>query len=201
MSATISPQYLRRSGARIQSSSLNSERTAIFDIMSTMASEIRQQPAAIEKTLKAEWRKAVKLREYFAQHPVRLIILAARGTSDNAAQFGRYLIEISTGIPVSLAAPSVFTLYGGKMNLQGCGRCRDFAIGRIHRHQYRSGKGQSQRRLYCRYHERGGEHASETGRACVLWSGPAKNAACGHQDLYRPASLLLPAGLRARRTA
>ncbi len=86
--------------------------------MSTMASEIRQQPEAIEKTLKAEWRKAVKLREYFAQHPVRLVVLAARGTSDNAAQFGRYLLEISTGIPVSLAAPSVITLYGSKVNLQ-----------------------------------------------------------------------------------
>jgi glucosamine--fructose-6-phosphate aminotransferase (isomerizing) len=83
-----------------------------------MAAEIRQQPAVIEKTLKAEWRNAVKLREHFAHHPVRLIVLAARGTSDNAAQFGRYLLEISTGIPVSLAAPSVFTLYGGKLNLQ-----------------------------------------------------------------------------------
>ncbi len=86
--------------------------------MSTMASEIRQQPEAIEKTLKAEWRKAVKLREYFKAHPVRLVVLAARGTSDNAAQFGRYLIEISTGIPVSLAAPSVFTLYNGKVDLR-----------------------------------------------------------------------------------
>ena len=84
-----------------------------------MAAEIRQQPAVIEKTLKAEWRNAVKLREYFVHHPVRLIVLAARGTSDNAAQFGRYLLEISTGIPVSLAAPSVFTLYGGQMNLEG----------------------------------------------------------------------------------
>ena len=83
-----------------------------------MAAEIRQQPAAIEKTLKAEWRNAVKLREYFANHPVRLIVLAARGTSDNAAQFGRYLLEITTGIPVSLAAPSVFTLYGGRLELQ-----------------------------------------------------------------------------------
>jgi glucosamine--fructose-6-phosphate aminotransferase (isomerizing) len=83
-----------------------------------MAAEIRQQPQVIEKTLKAEWRNAVKLRAYFAQHPVRLIVLAARGTSDNAAQFGRYLLEISTGIPVSLAAPSVFTLYGGRMNFE-----------------------------------------------------------------------------------
>jgi glutamine---fructose-6-phosphate transaminase (isomerizing) len=86
--------------------------------MSTMREEIRQQPAAIEHTLKAEWRRAEKLRRYFEQNPVRLIVLAARGTSDNAAQFGRYLLEISTGIPVSLAAPSVFTLYRSQLNLK-----------------------------------------------------------------------------------
>src|SRR5450631_2872599 len=79
--------------------------------MSTMAAEIRQQPGAIERTLKAEWRNAVKLREYFVHHRPRLIVLAARGTSDNAAQFGRYLLEITTGIPVSLAAPAIHTLY------------------------------------------------------------------------------------------
>ena len=38
-------------------------------------------------------------------------MLVARGTSDNAALFGRYLLEITTGIPVSLAAPSIATLY------------------------------------------------------------------------------------------
>ena len=42
----------------------------------------------------------------------RLVVLAARGTSDNAALFGRYLIEMTTGLPVSLAAPSIQTLYG-----------------------------------------------------------------------------------------
>ena len=41
----------------------------------------------------------------------------ARGTSDNAAQFGRYLLEICTGIPVSLAAPSVYTLYRSSIQL------------------------------------------------------------------------------------
>ncbi|HEX4808963.1 MAG TPA: SIS domain-containing protein [Bryobacteraceae bacterium] len=87
--------------------------------MSTMRDEIRQQPAAIERTLKAEWRHAEKLRAMFQKNPPRLIVLAARGTSDNAAQFGRYLLEITTGIPVSLAAPSVYTLYGAKVNLTG----------------------------------------------------------------------------------
>ena len=44
-------------------------------------------------------------------------MLVARGSSDNAALFGRYLLEIKTGIPVSLAAPSVYTLYGGQLKL------------------------------------------------------------------------------------
>ena len=84
-----------------------------------MRDEIWQQPEAIDRTLKEEWYRAEQLRRYFEQHRVRLIVLAARGTSDNAAQFGRYLLEISTGIPVSLAAPSVFTLYGSQVNLTG----------------------------------------------------------------------------------
>ncbi len=84
-----------------------------------MCDEIRQQPEAIERTLLAEWGHAEQLRQHFNKHPVRTIILAARGTSDNAAQFGRYLLEITTGIPVSLAAPSVITLYRSQLQLQG----------------------------------------------------------------------------------
>jgi len=86
--------------------------------MSTMRDEISQQPAAIERTLKTEWNCAERLRAHFERNPVRLIVLAARGTSDNAAQFGRYLLEITTGIPVSLAAPSVFTLYRSDLDLK-----------------------------------------------------------------------------------
>jgi glucosamine--fructose-6-phosphate aminotransferase (isomerizing) len=86
--------------------------------MSTMRDEIRQQPEALERTLSAEWHHAEALRRHFEQHPPSLIILAARGTSDNAAQFGRYLLEITTGIPVSLAAPSVFTLYESRLQLK-----------------------------------------------------------------------------------
>lgn len=85
-----------------------------------MRDEIRQQPVTIERTLKAEWRRARKLRRHFEQNPVQFVILAARGTSDNAAQFGRYLIEITTGIPVSLAAPSVATLYRSTLKVKGC---------------------------------------------------------------------------------
>ncbi|WP_031496817.1 SIS domain-containing protein [Bryobacter aggregatus] len=86
--------------------------------MSKMLEEIRQQPEALSKTLQQEWKGIEKLKKQFEAYPPRLIVLAARGTSDNAAQFGRYLLELLTGIPVSLAAPSIYTLYDRKMNLE-----------------------------------------------------------------------------------
>jgi glutamine---fructose-6-phosphate transaminase (isomerizing) len=86
--------------------------------MSKMLEEIRQQPVTLERTLRGEVKRIEKFRKRLEQHRPRLIVLAARGTSDNAAQFGRYLLEIATGIPVSLAAPSIFTLYGGSLDLR-----------------------------------------------------------------------------------
>jgi len=76
-----------------------------------MLEEIRQQPAVLARTLAAEARHIEKFKNAIAARRPKLIVLAARGTSDNAAQFGRYLLEITTGIPVSLAAPSIHTLY------------------------------------------------------------------------------------------
>ncbi|MBI2688845.1 MAG: SIS domain-containing protein [Acidobacteria bacterium] len=84
--------------------------------MSKMLEEIRQQPSALERTFRSEWKGVEKLKARFAKSRPKFIILAARGTSDNAAQFGRYLLEIATGIPVSLAAPSIFTLYGARVD-------------------------------------------------------------------------------------
>jgi glucosamine--fructose-6-phosphate aminotransferase (isomerizing) len=86
--------------------------------MSKMLEEIRQQPSALERTLRQEMRTAERLRARLADRPPRFVMLVARGTSDNAAQFGRYLVEITTGIPVSLAAPSVYTLYNSSLRLK-----------------------------------------------------------------------------------
>ncbi len=86
--------------------------------MSMMWDEICEQPAALAETLREEWPRLQALRRHFAEHPVQMIVLAARGTSDNAAQFGRYLLEITTSIPVSLAGASVVTLYGANLKLK-----------------------------------------------------------------------------------
>jgi glutamine---fructose-6-phosphate transaminase (isomerizing) len=83
-----------------------------------MLDEIREQPVALERTLKSELRKIERFKSLLEKRRPRLIVLAARGTSDNAAQFGRYLLEIATGIPVSLAAPSIYTLYNGSVDMR-----------------------------------------------------------------------------------
>src|SRR5437016_3185639 len=84
--------------------------------MSRMLDEIRQQPEALQRTLSGELRRVERFRRVMEKKPPRLIVLVARGTSDNAALFGRYLLEITTGIPVSLAAPSIATLYEARVN-------------------------------------------------------------------------------------
>jgi glucosamine--fructose-6-phosphate aminotransferase (isomerizing) len=86
--------------------------------MSKMLEEIREQPEALERTLRLGLKPAARLAREIALKRPKLIILAARGTSDNAAQLGRYLLEIATGIPVSLAAPSLYTLYHAKIDLK-----------------------------------------------------------------------------------
>src|ERR1051326_3610130 len=87
--------------------------------MSRMLEEIRQQPSVLARTLAGEIRQVEKFKKRIAAQRPSLIVLVERGTSDNAALFGRYLIEILTGIPVSLAAPSITTLYGTPMNYRG----------------------------------------------------------------------------------
>jgi glucosamine--fructose-6-phosphate aminotransferase (isomerizing) len=86
--------------------------------MSKMLEEIREQPEALERTFRGELAAVEELKARLQRNRPSLIFLAARGTSDNAAQFGRYLLEITTGIPVSLAAPSIFTLYEASIELK-----------------------------------------------------------------------------------
>lgn len=82
-----------------------------------MLQEISEQPAALEKTILAETPKLSSLKRHFSAREIDLVVLVARGSSDNAALFGRYLLEITCGIPVSLAAPSVHTLYDADLDM------------------------------------------------------------------------------------
>src|SRR5262245_40783302 len=85
--------------------------------MSLMLTEIYEQPSALARTISEEQQKIFRLAKTINARDIDLIVLVARGSSDNAALFGRYLLEITTGIPVSLSAPSVHTIYDAKLRL------------------------------------------------------------------------------------
>ena len=86
--------------------------------LSLMLQEISEQPEALARTIQEERSRISRLGKILRERAVDLIVLVARGSSDNAALFGRYLLEITTGIPVSLSAPSVHTLYKAQLKLR-----------------------------------------------------------------------------------
>src|SRR4026208_2591883 len=83
-----------------------------------MLEEIAVQPEALARTIAEERGKISRLGKLLRDRDIELIVLVARGSSDNAALFGRYLLEITTGIPVSLSAPAVYTPSQAKLNLK-----------------------------------------------------------------------------------
>lgn len=82
-----------------------------------MATEMAEQPEAIARTLAALRPLRPRIRE-LAQDRGQ-ILFVARGSSDNAAIYGRYLLEVHAGRVASLAAPSVATHYRSRLDLSG----------------------------------------------------------------------------------
>jgi glucosamine--fructose-6-phosphate aminotransferase (isomerizing) len=80
-----------------------------------MRREIAEQGAAVTATLEEVRRQAERVRA--AMSGRRHILFVARGSSDNAAIYGRYLVETHLGIQASLAAPSVATHYRARLDL------------------------------------------------------------------------------------
>lgn len=83
-----------------------------------MLNEIHEQPAAIRRLVTEGRESIASLAEEIKKRDIRYGMIAARGTSDNAATYGKYLLGIVNGIPVGLAAPSMFTLYNAKPKME-----------------------------------------------------------------------------------
>lgn len=78
--------------------------------MVQMWQEILEQPVVLEGIIGNLEAVKEAVRMIGAQD-IATVCIAARGTSDHAAVYGKYLIELITGIPVSLAASSILTIY------------------------------------------------------------------------------------------
>jgi glutamine---fructose-6-phosphate transaminase (isomerizing) len=82
-----------------------------------MRQEIDQQPAVLEATLNALLPLAPQIRAVATG--TRQVLFIARGSSDNAAVYGQYLVSVGTGRLGTLASPSVATEYRARVDLGG----------------------------------------------------------------------------------
>lgn len=86
---------------------------------SLMLQETEQSPAVVADLLQKEAGTFGEIARVFAKNSPRVITTAARGSSDHAATFFKYLMEITLGIPVASIGPSVASVYGSKLKLEG----------------------------------------------------------------------------------
>lgn len=84
---------------------------------SLMRQEIGQQPAALRATIDALLPRRAEVAALAAG--TRSVLFIARGTSDNAAVYGSYLIQVHAGRLTALAAPSIATTYRARVDLSG----------------------------------------------------------------------------------
>ncbi|MCX7926164.1 MAG: SIS domain-containing protein [Fimbriimonadales bacterium] len=84
-----------------------------------MRMEIGEQPEVLRRIADEEWRAVQIAAQQIRDRDLNFVFAAARGTSDNAAAYLKYLFEIANGIPCGLAAPSVVTFYRARLNLHG----------------------------------------------------------------------------------
>lgn len=59
-------------------------------------------------------------RALFKNHSFSSVIIVARGTSDNAGHYLKYLLETQLGLPVGLASPSAATMYPTTFKYENC---------------------------------------------------------------------------------
>ena len=74
-----------------------------------MRREIFEQPTVLTNLVKNARATLTEVAQ--RAQDCQFAVLAARGSSDNASTYGKYLLEGLAGMPTALAAPSLYTLY------------------------------------------------------------------------------------------
>jgi glutamine---fructose-6-phosphate transaminase (isomerizing) len=87
--------------------------------MSFLEKEIHEQPEVLATLLEREGSNAERIAADLQGRDIRYVIVAARGTSDNAARYSQYLLGAQNGLPIGLATPSLFSVYHRPPSLAG----------------------------------------------------------------------------------
>ena len=81
--------------------------------------EIFEQPTRLAHVLDVNRSVTAEARSVLNRDDVFHVVIAARGTSDNAARYAKYVWATQLGLPVTLAAPSLHTRYGKAPRFNG----------------------------------------------------------------------------------
>jgi glucosamine--fructose-6-phosphate aminotransferase (isomerizing) len=80
--------------------------------------EVREQPESLARLIDKGREVAETIAGAIRLKAPRFVVIAARGSSDNAARYGQYLFGIENGLVVALSAPSIVTQYGATPALE-----------------------------------------------------------------------------------
>jgi glucosamine--fructose-6-phosphate aminotransferase (isomerizing) len=83
-----------------------------------MAAEIAEQPTVLSRLLADASQVAEAAARIAAARP-RFVLIAARGTSDHAGLYAKYLAEVRMQLPAGLVSPSALTVYGARPDMTG----------------------------------------------------------------------------------
>lgn len=83
-----------------------------------MAAEIREQPAVLARILDEGHPRITAVARAIREREPRFVLFAARGTSDHAALYAKYLAETRLGLPAGLVSPSTMTVYDAHPDLR-----------------------------------------------------------------------------------
>ena len=73
--------------------------------------EIQEQPSSLSRLMACGWPQVLEAAQKITAFDPAWCVIAARGTSDNAARYAKYLLGSHNQLGVGLAVPSLFTLY------------------------------------------------------------------------------------------
>ncbi|MGC9396479.1 MAG: SIS domain-containing protein [Anaerolineae bacterium] len=84
----------------------------------SLKSEIFEQPEVLARLLESQKDRMRAIAVALREHDIRYLFLVARGTSDNAGLYAKYLWGAFNRLPTALATPSLFSLYGKPPSLK-----------------------------------------------------------------------------------
>ncbi|MEE1757306.1 SIS domain-containing protein [Streptomyces sp. SP18CS02] len=83
-----------------------------------MSGEMAEQPAVLRRILELGAAPIRAVADAIGAREPRFVLLTGRGTSDHAALYAKYLLEIRLGLPCGLTSMSTTTAYGARSRLR-----------------------------------------------------------------------------------